>query len=484
MLYILRIRVDDIVNLLRHLLYMRLTFKDNFLSQRKTLSPFNMHPEVNTLVKGFENHDISIIKGITDDKPVYWFKANDVAKVIDISNIRSSIQHFTEFEKVVREIDTPGGRQKVTFLSSRGVYRLLYGSSKPIAVKFRNWVGDILDDIFFNEARELKKQIETYHQKLREIESCYKSDKHNTLVTSYDQRPVVYLADIGNNQIKYGKSDNLKDRVNTHKRVFGEHFTLIHVVECKYNGQLETKLQKSAAVSKRLMTFEDSNGDTHREIFQLDNDFQVKDLIETLDYLKRELVYDIEQKEKHLAEQVHSLREQFTELKNNLTETVKQCFENAVSETQQNIPTIVRKPNVVNVPPLPALPSSVENMRSFYTQWKNEFKLMFETHIQECGSIQWRKVFGAKLGPVMTKRHHSTKDFLEFLDKHQDNSEELLTLFETFTQDNNIPHSSFIKRCFYGALRPTTSYFNDPAYKTHIQNFLKLMNESGIYISV
>ena len=33
-------------------------------------------------------------------------------------------------------------------------------NKKPIAKKFRNWVGNILDDIIFNESLELKKQLE------------------------------------------------------------------------------------------------------------------------------------------------------------------------------------------------------------------------------------------------------------------------------------------------------------------------------------
>ena len=47
-----------------------------------------------------------------------------------------------------------------SYLTSQGVYRLLYNSKKPEAKKFRKWAGAILDDIIFNESKELKKQLD------------------------------------------------------------------------------------------------------------------------------------------------------------------------------------------------------------------------------------------------------------------------------------------------------------------------------------
>jgi prophage antirepressor-like protein len=42
---------------------------------------------------------------------------------------------------------------------------LLYSSKKKIAENFREWVGDILDDIIFNQSKELQNQLE--NQKLQ-----------------------------------------------------------------------------------------------------------------------------------------------------------------------------------------------------------------------------------------------------------------------------------------------------------------------------
>ena len=56
--------------------------------------------------------------------------------------------------------DPHGTLQDTIFLTSQGVYRLLYNSKKEIAKKFRKWAGNILDDIIFNESKELQKQLE------------------------------------------------------------------------------------------------------------------------------------------------------------------------------------------------------------------------------------------------------------------------------------------------------------------------------------
>jgi prophage antirepressor-like protein len=154
----------------------------------------------NCIVKGFQNHTITLLK----DENKYLFKASDVAKALEITNIRTSIQNYTEKERVVRRVDTPGGGQDTIFLTSHGVYRILYNSKKKIAEKFREWVGDILDDIIFNNSIELQKELEenkkqftlenTEMQKTNEKEK--KMIKEHTYITSYHKRAVVYLVTI------------------------------------------------------------------------------------------------------------------------------------------------------------------------------------------------------------------------------------------------------------------------------------------------
>lgn len=72
--------------------------------------------------------------------------------------------------RVVRKVyDPQGNLQNTIFLSSQGVYRLLYNSKKEVAKKFRKWAGNILDDIIFNESTELKKQLEQQKEETQRL---------------------------------------------------------------------------------------------------------------------------------------------------------------------------------------------------------------------------------------------------------------------------------------------------------------------------
>jgi prophage antirepressor-like protein len=138
----------------------------------------------NCIVKAFENNPISIITEDIDNKKLYCFKASDIGKALNIVNIRTSIMNFDEDEQVVRKAyDLRGCEQDTIFLTSQGVYRLLYNSKKEIAKKFRKWAGNILDDIIFNESKELKRQLEE-KDKLHKIEL---KEKEQLLIEQKEQ---------------------------------------------------------------------------------------------------------------------------------------------------------------------------------------------------------------------------------------------------------------------------------------------------------
>jgi len=69
------------------------------------------------------------------------------------------------------------GNPDTIFLTSGGVYRLLYNSKKEIAKKFRKWAGSILDDIIFNESAELKRQLEEKEEQLKLKENDLEAQK-------------------------------------------------------------------------------------------------------------------------------------------------------------------------------------------------------------------------------------------------------------------------------------------------------------------
>jgi prophage antirepressor-like protein len=96
-------------------------------------------------------HTEIVIKG-TVDAPL--FRASDVALILEISNIRSSIKDFNESEKVVQTMTTPGGPQKVLFLTRTGLFRLLFRSKNPIALQVQYWVCDVVKELQLNQRKQ------------------------------------------------------------------------------------------------------------------------------------------------------------------------------------------------------------------------------------------------------------------------------------------------------------------------------------------
>ena len=188
----------------------------------------------NCIVKAFENNPISIVTEDINNKKVYCFKASDIGKALGIVNIHSTIQNYEdEDERVIRKAyDTEKRMQHTSFLTSQGVYRLLYTSKKEIAKKFRKWAGNILDDIIFNESVELKRQLEHNEKMLVEKETLLqesskelsRTKKQLELKTKlkvkkwYDSEPghTIYAVKSNTNDsnslITIGKSKNIAQR--------------------------------------------------------------------------------------------------------------------------------------------------------------------------------------------------------------------------------------------------------------------------------
>jgi len=119
------------------------------------------------IVKAFNSNDLHtevVIKGTKTDP---LFRASDIGAVLEISNIRTSIMDFDESEKVVHSMNTLGGNQEVTFLTEKGLYKVLFRSRKPIAQRFQDWVCEVIKEIRLNGIYELQKEVD---QKQKELE--------------------------------------------------------------------------------------------------------------------------------------------------------------------------------------------------------------------------------------------------------------------------------------------------------------------------
>jgi prophage antirepressor-like protein len=185
-----------------------------------------------------EMHTEIVIKGDVNNP---LFRASDIGIVLDISNIRTSINDFNETEKVVHSMDTLGGTQQVTFLTEKGLYKVLFKSRKPIAEKFQNWVCDVIKDIRLHGIYNLQKELEqqkTETQMLsdktkQEYESKLEKqrvlEREKILLKEYGTiGSVVYIIKVktyenGQYVIKIGESrKGIKNRYAEHKSKYEE----------------------------------------------------------------------------------------------------------------------------------------------------------------------------------------------------------------------------------------------------------------------
>uniref|UniRef100_A0A6C0KUC2 Bro-N domain-containing protein n=1 Tax=viral metagenome TaxID=1070528 RepID=A0A6C0KUC2_9ZZZZ len=108
------------------------------------------------IVKAFTNNkNITILGDINDP----LFRASEIGDILDIHCIRSSIIDFNESEKEVRSTHTPNGLQSVTFLTEKGLYKLLFRSRKPIAIEFQNWLCKVIKELRINGNYSMQKEI-------------------------------------------------------------------------------------------------------------------------------------------------------------------------------------------------------------------------------------------------------------------------------------------------------------------------------------
>lgn len=186
--------------------------------------------------------------------------------MLEIQNIRSSIEHYDNDEKLFYNIETSGGIQKILFLTEFGLYKLLMQSRKPIAKLFQKWVCKIIVNIretgkynLEEKFKELQKESNNNFElalKL-EAENCKKIielNNHNALIDAFKNKYVVYFGKIkefddGKILIKIGSSKQIENRIHSLTKDYNN-FMLIKVFEVLRNEAFEKFLHKHPNIIK------------------------------------------------------------------------------------------------------------------------------------------------------------------------------------------------------------------------------------------
>ena len=209
-----------------------------------------------------------IIKVIAVNGEV-WFRGKELALALGFKDPKKGVQtHVDDADKQTLQLlvqrrgadSAPATVNEAhsQWVNESGFYSLTFGSWLPAAKAFKKWVtGEVLPSI-----RRTGK---------------YVLDDEHALIEAYDGMPVIYLGDVGTYDctalLKFGWSDNIKERIKDHKKDFDE-FKLQQVFSASNNRQVKRLLKEHPEIKPRRLTKE-IKGKNETELLALSNSFQL-----------------------------------------------------------------------------------------------------------------------------------------------------------------------------------------------------------------
>ena len=204
---------------------------------------------------------------------------------------------------------------------------------------------EIIQDVVNEECVELKLQLKIQHEQLEvkdqqmqtlQIQSEKEKEelKERTLI---EQFPVntqcIYIGKIDNKSkmkgetlIKFGQSNNLAERVKTHKKTY-ENFRLYAAYKVKNKIEIENLIKKHPIMKKRLRTLLTQDDTSHREILAIDdNDFSIEKIEEHIKEIIKQNEYNLENYNL-LLKKVEEQENEMIELKRQLESEQKRAQE-------------------------------------------------------------------------------------------------------------------------------------------------------------
>jgi prophage antirepressor-like protein len=151
-----------------------------------------------------------------------------------MTNIRVSIKDYNETErKDVNQTYTLGGNQQTTFLTEKGLYKILFRSRKPIAEQFQNWICEVIKELRLTGKYELekkfeeqKKQVEEQQKQLEEInnEKNVLQTENELLKNTTTKDPIIYIYQTDTRKdekyfLKIGSTENFNQRAKPFNQV-------------------------------------------------------------------------------------------------------------------------------------------------------------------------------------------------------------------------------------------------------------------------
>jgi prophage antirepressor-like protein len=211
------------------------------------------------LLHSFQDHNITVYG--TWDNPL--FKASEIGEMLDISQIRKTIQNIDAEFKVFEAGNTNTGLQEQYFLTEDGLYELLFISRKPLAKTFRRHVCTLL------KQERLKLGEESRIDILRQIAT----EREKMLMEQHKGKSGVYfLKHVFKSIIFFGSSHEACNRSKDYKSMIGKNdIFLDKIIETPKYIKLEYGLRKY-----QNCTYTDLKDHKHTEVIEYKDEKEIK----------------------------------------------------------------------------------------------------------------------------------------------------------------------------------------------------------------
>jgi len=269
----------------------------------------------------------------THDDPL--FQANQIAKILDIRNIRDAIKDFNEDERGVVSTDTNNkGTRNSNFLTEKGLYRLIAQSRKPLARTFQSWMADVIKEIRLTGMYRLKQENEVDKQLLK---NKHKKEIHNMFIEKYKYKNVVYIIQLEDENyekenkilIKIGNTQNIKERFSHLHNDFNHIMYIIDIYECVNNIKLERFLHNHPNIENFRKPMKTKNEIESKEIYLIENEYlsEIKKIINNkIDYfndstiINQELQLKIQESQLKILDKENKMKKSYQEFTQKINE--------------------------------------------------------------------------------------------------------------------------------------------------------------------
>ena len=259
----------DIVDLIENnpITKLSTTYQNKLLTKIKTKFTENEQQIFVASFYGFLNYDSKMDYVIDLDDVWKWlkFSTKQKAKMLLENHFAKDTDYITSLTPQVKQPDhIKGGHNKEIFMLNVATFKkfcLKAGTKKADEIHdYYIKLEETLHEVVHDESTELKLQLEKTNMELVKSEKTREKIREKTLLEQFGSNvQCVYygviddLSDANERLIKFGNSNNLRNRVLNHKETY-ENFRLLNAFKVENKMQIENAIKEHPMFVERRRT--------------------------------------------------------------------------------------------------------------------------------------------------------------------------------------------------------------------------------------